>query len=264
MARRLMRLTASAAASDGWVRAAHFSPDTAGVDVYLTAFSGGTTTLWLSDVGYGDVSPYRRIASGEYAVSMRPHGVSAATPAALSWNVNVAAGDSYTAAAVGMSAQLKGVVFQDQLTPTTSGLVRVVQASSRAGTASIQSSDGTSIAKNVAFGTVTSYAPLPNGTVTVIATSDTNPSLTTQTQLAVTGDTINTLVLLDAKSAGMTLRTVVDAAGAGNVPSGSVPAGGGGTARRPHQSGWTLLGVGVLLSTGLILLMWRRRVHRPS
>jgi hypothetical protein len=36
-----------------FVRGAHFSPDTAGVDVYLTAFSGGTSTLWLSDVGYG-------------------------------------------------------------------------------------------------------------------------------------------------------------------------------------------------------------------
>ena len=47
------------------VRGAHFSPDTPGVDVYLTSLAGGTSTLWLSGVGYGDVSPYNRLPAGD-------------------------------------------------------------------------------------------------------------------------------------------------------------------------------------------------------
>ena len=75
--------------------------DTAAVDVYLSAFSGGTSTLWLSSVSYGDVSHYSPINPGVYAVSMRPHGAAASTPAVLTWTVNIAAGSAYTAAAVG-------------------------------------------------------------------------------------------------------------------------------------------------------------------
>ena len=281
MTRRLMRLAvvllagvglivapgvpqAGAASTDGWVRAAHFSPDTAGVDVYLTAFSGGTTTLWLSDVGYGDVSPYRRIAAGDYAVSMRPHGASMATPAALSWNVNIAAGDSYTAAAVGMTAALKGVVFQDQLTGGTSAEARVVQASSRAVNATVKTANGTVIGSGVAFGTTTAYAALPSGTQTILATSDSDPSVTATTSLTVAGATLTTLVLLDAKGGGVTLRAIADSAGAVTAPSGSVPAGGGGTAARPTQSftaDLIAIGGGIVLLLGLALGLRRRRVR---
>jgi hypothetical protein len=36
------------------------------VDVYLTSFAGGSTKLALSDVGYGAVSDYSRLAPGQY------------------------------------------------------------------------------------------------------------------------------------------------------------------------------------------------------
>jgi len=75
------------------LRGAHLSPDTAGVDVYLTSFAGGTTTLWLSSVGYGDVSPYRLVKPGLYAVSMRAHGASPSTPPALRWTADLHAAD---------------------------------------------------------------------------------------------------------------------------------------------------------------------------
>src|SRR6266516_5787893 len=77
--------SAAPTAQNAMIRGAHLSPDTTNVDVYLTAFSGGTTTLWLSSVGYGDVSPYQWLKPGEYAVSMRPHGAAPSTPAALRW-----------------------------------------------------------------------------------------------------------------------------------------------------------------------------------
>ena len=133
------------------VRGAHFSPDTPGVDVYLTSLAGGTSTLWLSGVGYGDVSPYNRLPAGIYAVSMRPHGAAASTPAALSWTLNAQADNAYTAAAVGMNAQLHGIVLHDELNPASagSGRVRVIQAASRAPQATIQANNGPTVATDV-------------------------------------------------------------------------------------------------------------------
>ena len=44
----------ASATSPGYaiVRGAHFSPDTPGVDVYLTSLAGGTSTLWLFGVTF--------------------------------------------------------------------------------------------------------------------------------------------------------------------------------------------------------------------
>jgi len=74
------------------VRGAHFSPDTPSVDVYLTSFSGGTTTLALSYVGYGDVSKYQRLQPGLYTVGMRPAGASPSTPVVFSWKLDAKPG----------------------------------------------------------------------------------------------------------------------------------------------------------------------------
>jgi hypothetical protein len=88
----------AASEATAYLRAAHFSPETPGVDVYLTSFSGGTTTLWLANVGYGAVSPYRRLTPGVYAVAMRPHGAAASTPPVLKWTLHAEPGAAYTAA----------------------------------------------------------------------------------------------------------------------------------------------------------------------
>src|SRR3954466_848575 len=162
---------AAAAPSGGnvaWVRAAHLSPDTPKVDVYLTAFSGGTTKLWLSGVGYGDFSGYRRMPPGQYAVSMRPHGAAVSTAAALSWRVKLGAGQAYTAAAFGQHGQLHGVVYDDRLRPPAkgTGYVRIVQGSAQAGPVSARAG-GTAIGDGTDYGTISDYATVPAGRETV-------------------------------------------------------------------------------------------------
>lgn len=244
----------AAAAKDAFIRGAHFSPDTASVDVYLTAFSGGTSTLWLSDVGYGDVSPYRDIAAGTYAVSMRPHGAPASQKPVLTWTLDLKAGAAYTAAAIGMSAQIRGVVLTDTLAspPTGSGLVRVIQASSQAGHVSIRAKGGPVLTPDLAFGSITGYKRVPSGRWTLDAQSSTRPSLSATQVLSVHSASINSVVLLDTRGGGLAVHTLLDAAGTTDVPTGPVPAGGGGTAPHTHSGfdgliSWAALGCAALL-----------------
>jgi hypothetical protein len=216
------------------LRGAHLSPDTAGVDVYLTSFAGGTTTLWLSSVGYGDVSGYRMLKPGLYAVSMRAHGASPSDPPALRWTAQLRAGDAYTAAAVGMNKDLHGIVLRDDLSSPRVGTsrVRVIQAASRAQHADIYA-NGDTLAHDVPFSAVTKYSTVPAGDWRVRAAAVGDEQVSAQTGVAVPSGQVVSIVVLDAKSRGITLRKLVDAAGASSVPNGAVPAGGGGTATRP-------------------------------
>ena len=59
---------------DGWIRLAHLSPNTAAVDVYLYSFSDPHAKVVLRHVAYGTVSPYMRVAPGEYTVLLSAPG----------------------------------------------------------------------------------------------------------------------------------------------------------------------------------------------
>lgn len=248
------------------VRGAHFSPDTPGVDVYLTSLAGGTSSLWLSSVGYGDVSPYNRLPAGIYAVSMRPHGAAASTPAALSWTLNAQADNAYTAAAVGMNAQLHGIVLHDELNPPAagSGRVRVIQAASRAPEATIQANNGPTVATDAAFATATPYSTVAAGTYPVTVTASGGAALTAQATVPVKSASVNSIVVLDAKGSGIDVRTITDAAGAAVAPTGAVPAGGGGTADTDPLSWLPMGGLigGTLLTAVLVGVILARRGTR--
>jgi Domain of unknown function (DUF4397) len=248
--------------SVAYVRGAHFSPDTPGVDVYLTSFSGNTTKLWLTNVGYGDVSPYFRVTPGLYVVSMRLHGAAASTPPAFSWDANVQAGSAYTAAAIGHNAALHGIVLRDNLSMPQPGhaMVRVIQAASRAAHATFEAKSGPVVASNVAFGTTTGYTEIPAGTWPIEATSTDTPSVSSSASVSIAPGSVDSLVLLDSKSSGVTLHSVVDASGAAAPPSGAVPAGGGGTAPR-HSLPIGLWTLGLL---GLALALIMAFVVRPK
>jgi hypothetical protein len=225
---------ASPAGNAAVILGAHLSPNTASVDVYLTAFAGGRTTFWLSDVGYGDVSGYRRITPGPYVVAMRPHGAPASTPAALSWRFTAEPGHAYTVAAVGMNAHLRGIVLADDLQPPPPGhaRVRVIQAASRAPRADVTLHGGAALVTGLPFAAASGYVTVPAGTWRVDASASGGSPATSGTVRIASGG-VASLVLLDGKHGGLTLRILTDAAGARAEPSGPVPAGGGGTAPRP-------------------------------
>lgn len=262
--------TAAPAATPGnaTIRTAHLSPDTPGVDVYLNAFSGGTTRLLVPGESYGGVSKYTSIKAGIYTVSMRKHGAPASSPAVLSWTLDAKAGYAYTAAAVGTGAKLRGTVLNDDLTPPPAGKarVRLIQAASAAPTATVVAVHGPVLAKNTKFATATGYAQVPAGTWPLMAESATTPALTTNGSVSVPAGSVTSILLLDKRGGGVQLRTVLDAAAAVTAPKGPVPAGGGGTATsftssttHVHDDGLGLLGVAAtLLGAGAYLTRRRR------
>ncbi len=243
------------------VRGGHFSPDTPAVDVYLTSFSGGTTTLFLSGVGYGAVSDYRRLPAGLYSVGMRPAGADPSTPVVLSWTLDAKAGDAFTACAVGKSKALRGVVLKDDLRPPTQGQgrVRVVQAASNAATVDVVTENGPVITRAAPFASSTNYTEVPAGTWPIAATSSVNPGVSARTSLSIAPGAVATIVVLDLPSGGITMHTVADAAGPAAMPIGSVSAGGGATARSSsHLGEWLALGLAATAAVGLALVIRRR------
>jgi hypothetical protein len=248
------------------IRGGHFSPDTPGVDVYLTSFAGKTTKLWLSGVGYGDVSGYERLKPGLYAVSMRPHGAAPSTPAALSWTLDARPGAAYTACAVGLNAQLHGIVLHDDLAPAPAGQtrVRVIQAASRASHADVTAIGGPTIARNVAFATSTHYTDVAAGHYTIKASAVGDSSIQASTPVSLQPDTVHTVVVLDSHGSGIAVRVLDDAAGASVPPVGAAPTGGGGTASSDDpDAGWVYGaipgGVAVLATTWAAGAALRRR-----
>jgi hypothetical protein len=244
------------------IRAAHFSPTTPGVDVYLTPFTGAATrTAWLSNVSYGAVSPYETLPPGLYTVAMRLAGSNPSTPPALTWVLDARAGAAYTIAGVGSGSAVRGVVIPDELAapPSGQGLVRVIQAASRAPVATVAVTGGPVIAPAARFATVTSYAPVSAGTLQVTARSATDPSLSAAASVQLESGQISSILLLDGQGSGITMRTLLDSAAAATVPVGAVPAGAGGTATAPRGSAGpsqsALLRLAVLAALSLLTLL---------
>jgi hypothetical protein len=221
----------SARTPDAVVRAAHFSPTTPGVDVYLSPFSG-EGKLWLSAVKYGTVSPYFRLTPGLYTVALRLHGHAATEPPAIQWTLDAVGGRAYTVAGVGAGASVKGVVIHDDLsTPSDgTGRVRVIQAASRAPTLTVTATQGDQVvAKDVAFATTSPYSTVNSGDLSLHATA-TDSSVSATGVVAVKSGTVTSILVLDSQGSGITIRAIVDSSGTANMPRGPVSAGGGGTA----------------------------------
>jgi Domain of unknown function (DUF4397) len=252
------------------VRGAHFSPDTPSVDVYLTGFAGGTTTLALSNVGYGDVGNYQRLAPGQYTVSMRPAGADPSTPAALSWTLDAKPGQAFTAMAIGMHQSLQGRVLADDLTapPPGQARVRVIQGADRAPKADITVDHGPVLGRAVPFAATTGYTNVGAGIWPVTGRSVDHPDIATTTNVTLQPGRVTTVVLLDAPTSGLSLSTHSDGVGDQNFPTGPVDAGGGATAQGVDHGGWMHIAAvaltAVALAATIVLLGAALRRGRPG
>ncbi len=182
---------------------------------------------------------------------MRAVGVSPSSPALLSATVQVADGHAYTVLAEGASDPLSVHLQSDDLTPPAAGKarVRLVQASTAASFVDVQAVMGPALANNALYGAVTKYAEVPQGRWTLQVSAGSDPSTTTQVD--VRAGSVNTLLVLNNPSGGVTVRAITDAVGTVATPKGGVETGEGGTAGPAplplRQGGLAVLG-GVLVA----------------
>jgi hypothetical protein len=90
--------------------------------------------------------------------------------------------------------------------------------------------NGPTLAAYLGFATTTSYTRVPAGTWPLKASSVQDPSLTTSSTVSIASGSVTSVLLLDGKSGGLAIRTVLDAASVPVPPKGAMPAGGGGMA----------------------------------
>ncbi len=252
---------ATTAASTGWVRLAHLSPDTPSVDVYLYPFGDPDAEITLKHVGYGAVSPYRQLSAGRYTVAMRGAGADPESPPVISTNVDMTAGDAFTVAGMGRTASLTIKVLKDSLSaPAGKATVRLIQASLRVPVVDVSAGTET-LASGLRFPDVTAYLPVQPGNATVRA-SGRAAAASLGVQLA--ARSTHTIVVLDGRSSGLRLVDLTDASGSATTPVGSVNTGLGGTAPGSGDAGW--LGrtgwiAAAAAALGLVALLRR---FRPS
>jgi hypothetical protein len=253
--------TAHHLSGDGWVRLAHLSPNTPAVDVYLYSFGNANAQIVLHHVTYGTVSPFERVASGDYTVAMRAAGATPKSKPVLSTTIDVAAGHAYTVAGMGPASGLRLVVIPDKLrTPHGKALVRVIQASMQENKVTV-SAGHKRLASHLRFAKFTTYKVVKPGSVLVRATGASEHA---SMRIDLAAGTIHTLVVLDEPN-GLAIDSLLDAAGSKIDPAGGPQTGLGGTAARPGAPmlPWAAIGfAGLLCACAGAAVASRRR--RPA
>jgi hypothetical protein len=251
---------APAAMQDGWVRCAHLSPAAPAMDIYMYQFGDISHPMILRHVSYGGVSEYMAVSPGQYTVAMRAAGAPASSLPVLVTSFMVSARTAYTVAGIGPDPGLREEVLQDQtMPPMGKTLVRVIQASLKQNLVTVSYGPDV-LARQLAFGSVTSYMAVSPGAQTVQFTAA-GGSAAMPVRLA--ADTVHTIVVLDGSS-GLQVDALTDAVGSTMMPMGGPDTGFGGTALRPSSepAPWLLIiAAGSLLAAaGLTGLRRSRRV----
>jgi hypothetical protein len=256
---------AAGAASEGYVRLAHLSPDTPPVDVYLSSPSGAMEEQVFKAVPYGGVSDYLPLAAGVYQVAMRKQDAPADSKPVLTTSVTVLGKKAYTVAGVDRFASLGLRVIEDDLTlpPANKAKVRIVQASVRAPVLTVSVAQGPTIAEGVAFASTTDYQQVDPGVfeLRVNATEGQGPGTGLQASLG--AGNVYSLLVLDDGASGLTAKLLTDASRRGGVPLGGVETGAGGTRRASPDPMMILAAALVLLTAALAAVVVVRRTARP-
>ena len=231
----------------GWVRCANLSQGTP-EDVYLYSFGDPGNPTVLMHEGYGGVSSYMQLSAGEYTVAVRPVGAAASSPASITTSFMVSAGTNYTVASLGSATGRRLQVLQDQIAaPSGEALVRVIQASSKQPRVTVSIGADT-LARQLAFGSVTTYQAVQPGTPTVVFST---PDGHTAMPVTLAAGSVHTIVVLDGTS-GLKIDNLTDAAASQVAAKGGAATGLGGTAPGPPAPGlapWlATLAAGLLLA----------------
>jgi hypothetical protein len=142
------------------VRVGHFSPDAPAVDVYA-----GEDAI-LTDVAFGDLSPYLEVPGGTYSIAVVAAGADPADGAVIGpVDLDFAAGTMTTVAATNVLESIEAQVLADEPMPQDGiAQVRVVHFSADAPAVDIALDEGDVVVENLAYPNATeAYLDLPEG-----------------------------------------------------------------------------------------------------
>ena len=259
------RLAAPAQAAPGdqaMIRIAHFSPDASYVDVYMVSLN---RKQLFPNVFYKGVSAYWKVAAGPFTYEVRPAGATPESTPAIRVTGKLEAGKAYTVAAVGRKAQLRGVLFRDDMSPSAPGKakVRFLDAAIDLPQVDIALAGGRTLSSGVSFPQPTRYAQLASGNYKVEVRRTGAEAVLVKGDVAVRQGTVTSVALLGGAGKPRELFAFGDATGTRVAPSGGIRTGAGGTApsSRAPAAPVLLLVLAVAAGAGLLAVSTRRRVR---
>jgi hypothetical protein len=216
----------------GWIRVGHLSPKVPPVDIYFAPF-GQAEKVVIRKAGYGAVTPYSSLDPGKYTLSMRPADAAPTTPPALSATIDVAERNAYSLLVFtnGPGETLKGDLVTDDLTPPAAGKgrVRVVQGSAAIAPVTVAGPQGVTLAKDAAYGQISSYVDVPEGRWPLQLSGG---SVKSAADVAVKAGS-STTVLVTENAGTLKANPISDGASLPEPPKLGVETGGGGTVPVP-------------------------------
>ena len=217
------------------VRVAHFSPDASYVDVYMVSLN---RRQLFPNVFYKSVSSYWAVAAGPFTYEVRAAGAAPESEPVIQVKGTLAAGGSYTVAAVGRRDQLQGLLLRDDLAPSAPGKakLRFLDAAFDLPAVDIAVAGGPLLTSRLAYPQPTGYRQLDPGRywVEVRRAGDGNGagtgSVLVKGTVAVEPGTVTSVALLGGAGERRELYAFGDAAGSRAAPAGGIRTGAGGTA----------------------------------
>ncbi len=141
------------------VRVVHASPDAPAVDILVNGNRA------ITNLAFPNGTDYVSLTAGQYRVQVVPAG-QPASAAVIDANLNLAAGQDYTVAAVGQVANIRAQVYNDNNAAPAAGQakVRVIHASPNAPAVDVAVRGGAVVVPNLAFPNASDYLAVPAGT----------------------------------------------------------------------------------------------------
>ena len=243
------------------VRVAHFSPDASYVDVYMVSLN---RRQLFPNVFYKSVSAYWAVAAGPFTYEVRAAGATPESEPVIQVKGNLAAGRSYTVAAVGRRDQLQGLLLRDDLAPTAPGKakVRFLDAALDLPVVDIAVAGGPVLESRLAYPEPTGYRQLDSGRYRVEVRRAGAGAVLVKGTVSVKPGTVTSVALLGGAGEPRELYAFSDAAGSRAAPAGGIRTGAGGTA--PSSRGPTapvLLSPILVVAAGVVVVAGRRRAR---
>ena len=220
---------AKAAPGQAKVRVAHFSPDASYVDVYMVSLN---RKQLFPNVFYKTVSSYWAVSAGPFTYEVRAAGATPESEPVIQVKGNLAAGRSYTVAAVGRRDQLQGLLLRDDMAPSAPGKakVRFLDAALDLPTVDIAVAGGRVLESRLAYPEPTGYRQLDSGRYRVEVRRAGADAVLVKGTVAVKPGTVTSVALLGGAGEPRELYAFSDAAGSRSAPAGGIRTGAGGTA----------------------------------